>query len=489
MSTPPKEIQLRGDSVLQLPFVPPRSLYGAKLGDLNDVDDSLPTDGAVVTRQSDGSFALEELPAGLGAPEWGDIVGTLASQTDLQTALDAKAATSHGHSTSDVTGLDAALAGKANTSHGHAIADTTGLQAALDAKAPLASPAFTGTPTVPTATGGTNTTQAASTAFVTAGLAGKANTSHSHAIADTTGLQAALDAKAPLASPAFTGTPTVPTATGGTNTTQAASTAFVTAGLAGKANTSHSHAIADTTGLQAALDAKSPLASPAFTGTPTVPTATGGTNTTQAASTAFVTAGLAGKANTSHSHAIADTTGLQAALDAIHPGFRTNYYYSSFNGYTAAARALVANRLFYTPFFVPRTTTFTRIGVNVSVLAASSTIRLGIYNNGNGVPSGAPLLDAGTVSGATTGEKEITISQTLTPGWYWLAVVSDGVPQLTADNNTTLGFRPNMGFATGAGGGYGILQEDITFGALPSVGTAIDGPLSAHPFRIWLRIV
>ena len=202
-----------------------------------------------------------------------------------------------------------------------------------------------------------------------------------------------------------------------------------------------------------------------------------------------MTAGLAGKANTSHSHAIADTTGLQAALDAIHPGFRTNYYYSSFNGYTAAARALVANRLFYTPFFVPRTTTFTRIGVNVSVLAASSTIRLGIYNNGNGVPSGAPLLDAGTVSGATTGEKEITISQTLTPGWYWLAVVSDGVPQLTADNNTTLGFRPNMGFATGAGGGYGILQEDITFGALPSVGTAIDGPLSAHPFRIWLRIV
>jgi hypothetical protein len=42
----------------------------------------------------------------------------------------------------------------------------TGLVADLAAKAPLASPALTGTPTVPTAAQGTNTTQAASTAYV-----------------------------------------------------------------------------------------------------------------------------------------------------------------------------------------------------------------------------------------------------------------------------------------------------------------------------------
>lgn len=44
---------------------------------------------------------------------------------------------------------------------------TSALQTQIDAKAPLASPALTGTPTVPTATAGTNTTQIASTAFVT----------------------------------------------------------------------------------------------------------------------------------------------------------------------------------------------------------------------------------------------------------------------------------------------------------------------------------
>ena len=48
---------------------------------------------------------------------------------------------------------------------------TSAIQTQLDAKAPLASPALTGTPTVPTATAGTNSTQAASTAFVQSAIA------------------------------------------------------------------------------------------------------------------------------------------------------------------------------------------------------------------------------------------------------------------------------------------------------------------------------
>ena len=52
---------------------------------------------------------------------------------------------------------------------------------------------------------------------------------------------ASLAAKAGLASPTFTGTPAAPTAASGTNTTQIATTAFVTAAvpdISGKANTS-----------------------------------------------------------------------------------------------------------------------------------------------------------------------------------------------------------------------------------------------------------
>ena len=48
-------------------------------------------------------------------------------------------------------------------------------------------------------------------------------------------VKSALDAKAPKASPTFTGTPTAPTAAAGTNTTQIASTAFVQAAISASA--------------------------------------------------------------------------------------------------------------------------------------------------------------------------------------------------------------------------------------------------------------
>ncbi|NYZ17829.1 hypothetical protein HL658_35250 [Azospirillum sp. RWY-5-1] len=47
------------------------------------------------------------------------------------------------------TTVDAIRQGLAATGHGHAVAEVTGLQAALDAKAPAASPVFTGTVSVP----------------------------------------------------------------------------------------------------------------------------------------------------------------------------------------------------------------------------------------------------------------------------------------------------------------------------------------------------
>lgn len=72
------------------------------------------------------------------------------------------------------------------------------------------------------------------TAPTVPGLAGKAATSHTHAESDVTTLVSDLAAKAPLASPALTGTPTAPTASAGTSTTQVATTAFATSAVATK---------------------------------------------------------------------------------------------------------------------------------------------------------------------------------------------------------------------------------------------------------------
>ena len=59
----------------------------------------------------------------------------------------------------------------ADDSHNHVISNVDNLQTSLDAKAPLASPALTGTPTAPTASADTSTTQIATTAFVQQELA------------------------------------------------------------------------------------------------------------------------------------------------------------------------------------------------------------------------------------------------------------------------------------------------------------------------------
>lgn len=91
---------------------------------------------------------------------------------------------------------------------------TAWLKAQVDAIAaafaPKASPALTGTPTAPTASAGTNTTQLATTAFVKTAVDGKD-----------------LSGYAPLASPVLTGNPTAPTPAKFDNDTSLATTEFV----------------------------------------------------------------------------------------------------------------------------------------------------------------------------------------------------------------------------------------------------------------------
>ena len=238
-----------------------------------------------------------------------------------------------------VTAADIASAGVStfNTRAGAVVltaADVTGVGGAL-----LAGPTFTGVPAAPTAAANTNTTQIATTAFVLAaaaayvpliggvnitggvtftaagyalnvtnnclvsgilavgGTASISNTGlNGAAVGATTpstgafttlsatgavsgaGFTTLLAAYAPLASPVFTGAPSLPT--GAIGVTQVAGTSSTT--------------LATTAFVTTADNLKAPLASPALTGTPTAPTAAVGTATTQLATTAFVTGAAGG---------------------------------------------------------------------------------------------------------------------------------------------------------------------------------------------------
>lgn len=137
---------------------------------------------------------------------------------------------------------------------------------------------------------------------------------HSHAIADVTGLQTALDAKATPADVTAAVSSVIDAAPAALDTLNELAAALgddanfastVTTALAGKAAATHTHVIADVTGLQTALDGK------------------------QAAGS---------YAATVHAHAIADVTGLQTALDGKAASSHTHTA-SAITDFTTAVQA------------------------------------------------------------------------------------------------------------------------------------------------------
>jgi len=134
----------------------------------------------------------------------------------------------------------------------------TDLARSYDLKSPLASPTFTGT------------VSGISKAMV--GLSSVDNTTDA-AKPVSTAQATAIALKANLASPTFTGTVVLPSTTS----------------IGTVSNTELGYLDGVTSAIQTQIGTKANLASPALTGTPTAPTAAVGTNTTQIATTEFVT--------------------------------------------------------------------------------------------------------------------------------------------------------------------------------------------------------
>jgi hypothetical protein len=172
------------------------------------------------------------------------------------------------------------------------------IETAIDASAPIDSPTFTGTPAGPTATPGTNTTQFATTAFVTAAVAAGQSTP-ADATTTTKGV-------IQLAGHLYN-TASAPFVRGATES----QTGIVELATAAETTTgTDSTRAVHPAGLKVELDKKANLASPTFTGVPAAPTATAGTNTTQLATTAFVTTAVAAVSGGSVADATTTTKGI-----------------------------------------------------------------------------------------------------------------------------------------------------------------------------------
>jgi hypothetical protein len=186
------------------------------------------------------------VPQGYTADIWNDGAGNYYVILMLGTAATNVVTSWNGRNgvvtmtAADITGAGGALAASSvssfNTRTGAVTLTTADVTGA--GGAPLASPGLTGTPTSPTPAVNDNTTNVATTAYVQGQGSNAVPLMDGTAAAGTALTWTRGDhihptdtSRAPIASPTFTGTPTAPTQTAGDNSTNLATTAFVTTAI------------------------------------------------------------------------------------------------------------------------------------------------------------------------------------------------------------------------------------------------------------------
>ncbi len=164
--------------------------------------------------------------------------------------------------------------------------------------------------------------------------------------------------------------------------------------------------------------------------------------------------------------------------------------YFSFPVANTSSQALFNGTIWAMRFEVAAALTLTRIGIEITAAATSSTVRLGIYNSDGNVPT-TVLLDTG-VSGAsidpatTTGFLEYTISQALAPGVYFLAVVSQGgAPSVRAGSTLSSYAAGHVTALTMSQNVMGALTMSGVAGALPAF---VVGSISVICPRVLVKV-
>lgn len=120
--------------------------------------------------------------------------------------------------------------------------------------------------------------------------------------------------------------------------------------------------------------------------------------------------------------------------------FVAGYYYTGMQSGADAAIVTAQNTEYAVRFEVGSVaTTFDRIGLEVTTGAATAVMRLGIRYDSGGLPA-TLLLDAGTIDATGAAYAEITISQLLTPGRWWVTATCQG------NSGVQVRGRPNDNF-------------------------------------------
>lgn len=178
-----------------------------------------------------------------------------------------------------------------------------------------------------------------------------------------------------------------------------------------------------------------------------------------------------------------------ASTTSIYPnnGYAANRYYHGLGYYPSGSNmTVVAGRLYWRPMIIGASFTATKVGMHVTTFAAGNC-RMGLYTMTDGLPD-ALVADFGTVSTGTNGEKEITISQALTPGVYAIAEVFDATPAveyINGENGVMTHFIGETADIVNDNGGY----KTFAYAALPATFGANTAYTTngSNPCNMWFR--
>lgn len=151
--------------------------------------------------------------------------------------------------------------------------------------------------------------------------------------------------------------------------------------------------------------------------------------------------------------------------------------------------ASIVGRTCYTPIYLPNCT-LDRIAVRTQTFTGQYTTRLGIYNNTDGKPS-TVLLDAGTVlANAGNSDFTITINQTITAGWYWLAANTqvEVVAGTREFLSTTSGAGKPQFFSDLGGPGFAQASGFIQTGVTGAFATASPTVTDTNLILVYVRL-
>lgn len=415
----------------------------------------------------------------------------------IQTQIDGKAATSHGHAISDVTGLQTALDGKSGTSHTHTLSQVTDAGTAAAKNVPSTGVDATSTQVVmgdDSRLTDDRTPISHSHAATDIGSGNVSNVEFGYLDGVTSAIQTQLNGKeasgavathATVTSgvhgiTAFTATllddvdaPAFRATLGlGSISTQSASSVAITGGtvtgitdlaVADGGTGASSASVARTNlGLVIGTDVLAPNGSGASLtslnasniASGQVPAARLGSGT--ASSSTYLRGDLSWASVSASSE-----TGPYLPFGRV----STLMGSSIFPGVSQPNLTLTANRLSFCLSQPQPTYTSLTLQITVITAAAGGKVRVGVYNRATDCGPGTLIGESGEIDCSTTGNKSVTITVTnSTAGIKWLAICSNSSSIVIRGigKSSSLG-RLSAGYAW-----YDTIYRSYTYAALPS---------------------